>query len=377
MISSDRPPAVPRTVGEPRPRPVRVLYVSPRLPPPGGIATLMEILVQNGLPGDFRIEVVNTAARGRKMHAGPSLTVREVGRNIAILLNLAKTLLFFRPDIVHVNCSVARTGIFRDLLSASAARLAGARVLTHYHGSICRFVEKPGVPVAALHGLIARSGANVASNARDLAYVRLSGRARGGTYCLPNYVDVSRVSEPSRTPRPAPPRLQAIYVGALTRPKGAHDIVEVARRRPGIDFTLVSASVVDSFRPVMESLPSNVRVRVNLTDAELKQALVDSTFFMFLSYHEGFPLAVTEAMCAGLPIVATEVGSIPEMIDEGEGGFLCAPGDIGAALAALDKLVASPRLREMGQYNCRKARAQYTFEVVGARLVEIYSALLH
>jgi glycosyltransferase involved in cell wall biosynthesis len=356
---------------------IRILYVSPRLPPPGGIATLMDILSRKGLPGHFRIEVVNTSALGRKMHAKTSFSVRELRRNIGILIKVAKALLVFRPDIVHINCSLARTGIIRDLICAATAGMGHARVLTHYHGSILRFVQEPGVHVNVLDHLIARSQVNIVSNTLDLEYMRQTGRANGGTFCLPNYVDADRFSQPGQTPYPAArARLRGIYVGALTQAKGAFDVVEVARRRPDIDFTLVSASVVDSFRPVMESLPPNVTMQINLTNGELKQALRESAFFVFLSYHEGFPLAVTEAMCSGLPVVATKVGSVPEMIDEGEGGFLCAPGDISGALAALDKLVASARLSEMGEYNYRKARANYTFDVVGPRLVEIYHALL-
>lgn len=357
---------------------VRVLYVSPRPPPAGGIATLTETLIRNGLPGDFRIDVVNTAARGREMHAAASFSGSEVSRNITILADLATALVCFRPDIVHLNCSLARTGIFRDLVCASAARFAGASVVTHYHGSVSRWVEEPGLPVAALHRLIALSRVNIASNAPDLTYIHRSGLAKGGAYCLPNYVDGDRFSEPRQTPHTAARvRLRGIYVGGLTEPKGALDVLEVARRRPDIDFTLVSSSVVPSFKPVMESLPPNVTIRIDLTDGELKEALRESAFFIFLSHHEGFPLAVTEAMCSGLPVVATKVGSVPEMIDEGVGGFLCAPGDISGALVALDKLIDSAHLPEMGEYNCRKARAYYTFDVVGARLVEIYRSLLH
>jgi len=312
------------------------------------------------------------------MHANASLfTLSEIRRNVSILANLARALVSFRPDIVHVNCSLARTGVFRDLVCACAARLAGARVLTHYHGSVTRWVEKPGLPVAALHRLIALSRANIASNAPDRAYIHRCGRAKGGTYCLPNYVDGDWLSQRRQTPHlDAHASLRGIYVGALTRTKGALDVVEVARRRPDIKFMLVSASIVDSFRAVMDSLPPNVTIGIDLTDDALKQALRESAFFIFLSHHEGFPLAVTEAMCSGLPVVATKVGSVPEMIDEGEGGFLCSPGDVDGALVALDKLIASARLPQMGEYNRRKARAQYTFDAVGPKLVAIYSSLM-
>ncbi|MCX6545091.1 MAG: glycosyltransferase family 4 protein [Acidobacteria bacterium] len=337
----------------------------------------MDILSRRGLPGDFRVEVVNTSAPGRKMHAATSFSARELRRNTGILAKLAKALLVFRPDIVHINCSLARTGIVRDWTCAAAAHVGRARVLTHYHGSIAQFVKEPGIHVNLLHRLMVRSQVNIVSNTPDLEYVHRTSPARDGAFYLPNYVDAEQFFPSRPVPNPADrARRQGIYVGALTQQKGALDVVEVARRRPDIDFTLVSASVVDSFKPAMESLPQNVTLRVNLTNDELTQALRESTFFIFLSYHEGFPLAVTEAMCSGLPVIATNVGSVPEMIDEGKGGELCSPGDVDGALAALDRFVAAGRFRDMGEHNRRKALAHFTFDVVGPRLVEIYNALL-
>ncbi len=366
----------PRGMIQKHSRAVRVLYVSPVFPPAGGIASLMHILLRNGLPGEFCLEVVSTSVMGRKMHAGPSFSMKEGRRNVSILLRLAKALASFRPDIVHFNCSLARTGIFRDLIGVTAARLIGARVVTHYHGSITRFAEGGGLPVVVLHAVMGRSSTNIASNAPDLEYIHRIGRARGETLCLPNYVDADRFIPLERKASMPRARRRGIYVGALTPGKGAFDIVEVARLRPAIDFVLVSASVSDSFRPVLGSLPPNVSLQIDLTAEALRQALGESDFFVFLSHHEGFPLALTEAMCSGLPVVSTNVGSVPEMIDEGKGGFLCAPGDVTEALSALDKLVASEKLLEMGEYNRRKARATYTFDVVGLQLAEIYHALL-
>lgn len=337
----------------------------------------MEILSSKGLPGDFRVEIVDTSALGREMHGGMSFGVGELRRNTAILMKLARAVWRFRPQIVHINCSLARSGVFRDLTCGVTAWMAGAKVLTHYHGSIPWFAEKPGLPVTVLKRLITLSQVNIASNTPDMEYIRQTGCAKGDVLFLPNYVDPDQFAASARTPRVAAGgRLRAIYVGALTQGKGVLDILEVARQRPDIDFTLVTASVVDSFKPLIASLPPNVTLRIGLTTEELRQALRESDVFVFLSYHEGFPLAVTEAMCAGLPVVATKVGSVPEMIDEGEGGFLCAPGDIGGALAALDRLVASGRLPEIGEYNRRKALANYTFDVVGPKLVDIYHALL-
>jgi glycosyltransferase involved in cell wall biosynthesis len=74
--------------------------------------------------------------------------------------------------------------------------------------------------------------------------------------------------------------------------------------------------------------------------------------FVFPSHYEGMPMAVLEAMAAGLPVVATSVGGIPELVADGVNGILIAPRAPRDLSAALEKLCKDARLRsEMGHKN--------------------------
>ena len=90
--------------------------------------------------------------------------------------------------------------------------------------------------------------------------------------------------------------------------------------------------------------------------------------------YEGFPVSVAEAMAAGLPVVASPVGALPEMIDVPAGGFLAAPEDVDGYVDALERLTREPALRQkMGQHNRQKARREYDYTVVTRQLCEIYA----
>ena len=65
-------------------------------------------------------------------------------------------------------------------------------------------------------------------------------------------------------------------------------------------------------------------------DAEKDKLLQESTLFMLPSYQEGLPMAILDAMAYGLPIVSTYVGGIPQLIQNGESGYLAQPGDCQA-----------------------------------------------
>jgi len=87
---------------------------------------------------------------------------------------------------------------------------------------------------------------------------------------------------------------------------------------------------------------------------------------------EGFGLAIAEAMACGLPVVASNCSAIPELIDNGKGGFLCPVGDVDGFAEKINILAESPDLRrEMGGYNRAKVEKMFTLD----RMVDEYQML--
>jgi glycosyltransferase involved in cell wall biosynthesis len=98
--------------------------------------------------------------------------------------------------------------------------------------------------------------------------------------------------------------------------------------------------------------------------------------FVLSSSMEGLPLAVLEAMAAGLPVVATAVGGLPNLIDDGKTGFLVPSGDENAMRDRLRALRADPALaRAVGERGRTLARARYSREQMVSRYLSLYAEM--
>ncbi|MEM7770704.1 MAG: glycosyltransferase family 4 protein, partial [Cyanobacteria bacterium P01_A01_bin.37] len=97
--------------------------------------------------------------------------------------------------------------------------------------------------------------------------------------------------------------------------------------------------------------------------ADIPELLAKSQIFALISHWEGFPRTIIEAMRAGLPVIASQVGGVSEAVLDGETGFCVARQDVATLRERLAKLVAEPELRvQMGQAGRRRYEANFTFQ---------------
>jgi len=110
---------------------------------------------------------------------------------------------------------------------------------------------------------------------------------------------------------------------------------------------------------------------------ELLKVRLTSDIYVLPSYAEGLPIAMLEAMAAGLPVVASRVGSIPELIEEGVNGFLIDPGDVEALADRIVKLAKDRELRHrMGQRNIEKVTKSYSLDRAMQDLNNLYAEVI-
>ena len=366
---------------------VRILLVSALPPPTGGIQTWTEILCERGLPAPFELELVDTRVTRRHQNIPPKLSLAEAKRFLKIVWTIYRALRSGRFSIMHLNCSLTMTATPRNLVSALIARRVRVPYVVHLRGTLSvptgnslasrfyrwayRTMFKGAAAILALGQPSYRS------------VLELGDFANKTVPLLPNFVDFRSVQE--RVPRTESCEdLRVIFTGALVESKGIYTVVEAAELVQGPQFQLVGDGPPESRQALLQhirnrGLQERVTVSGPITSREVLGMLSNSDVFLFPSKFrfEGFPNSVSEAMAVGLPVVASTVGAIPEMIDVGQGGYLAAPDDIKSYAEALIRLRDEPSLRtRMGAYNRQKALREYDYEVVVKELCNVYDRIV-
>ncbi|MGV1100371.1 glycosyltransferase family 4 protein [Thiovibrio sp. JS02] len=163
--------------------------------------------------------------------------------------------------------------------------------------------------------------------------------------------------------------VKVLFCGNLTKRKGANLLPQLAEKLEGGIEILYTTGL-----RTKGAIPGGHKLRNigAVAYGDMAKVYQDVDMLFSPSVREGFGLAVAEAMATGLPVVASECSSLPELIDSGRGGFLCQVGDVEEFSNKINKLAASFGLcREMGQYNRERVEQKFTLE----RMVREYSEL--
>lgn len=152
-------------------------------------------------------------------------------------------------------------------------------------------------------------------------------------------------------------RVRILFVGGDFERKGGYDLLEAARPFAArVELHLVTGSEV--------RIPPGIRALVHRglqpQSAELVELYAAADLFVLPSRGDCFPQVVAEALASGLPVVATNVGAISEMVTPGHNGFLVHRGEVGELSTAIARLIDdTPLRRGMGQASLALARAEH------------------
>lgn len=290
-------------------------------------------------------------------------------RDLRGLLELVALFRRERPDIVHANSSKA------GVLGRLAAALSGV-----------------SIRIFTVHGWAFAAHSAVAS-ALYLRAERMMRPLTTATICVAESERASGVASRACNPKrtivirngvdanaPVPIRADGavatiVAVGRLQQPKDPLTLVRALHRlRAGFSAVIVGDG------PERASLEAEIR-RLGLHETvvlagdrdDVAAVLARADVFVLSSTSEGLPLSILEAMAAGLPVVASSVGGVPEAVKDGVTGLLVPPRDPVRLAAALERLLVDPALRHrLGSHGHDRVREHFGLEAFQQAHVAVY-----
>ena len=353
----------------------RVLLVAKGAPDRGGIATFVADLCAGDLSRTHELTFLNVAHHGTPEGGKASFgNVRRTLTDAVLVWRHARG-----QDIVHINSALTPTvTVLRAGLLALAARLRGCRVLVHAHGGNieswlttrrARAVFRAAMLPVDLVVAVWESGRAALSDVLGAHRVVL----------VTNGVDTTRFR-----PRPATARVpKVLYVGLLTPRKGVLDLVEASRtlRREGVQHELLLVGGTpdegpDAAEPVRDAARGEATLLGTRPPEQMPAAYAEGDVQCLPSWWEAMPLSVLEGMASGLPVVATDVGEVPRMVEHGVTGYVVPARSPDALASALRKLLTDPeQRRRMGAAGRRRVEERFSSAATARAIAELYERL--
>ncbi|MBX5476307.1 MAG: N-acetyl-alpha-D-glucosaminyl L-malate synthase BshA [Clostridia bacterium] len=285
-------------------------------------------------------------------------------------------------DLVHVHYAVpnAFAAVTARLFLAPERRVP---VVTTLQGTdVTHFGQEPAVFEALAWSL--RRSDRVTAVSLDLKRRAERRFLLRDVALVPNFVDPAvtrRQPDPGLRRRLAPPDALVLVHASNFRPvKRVVDVIRVLAGvvavRPAVLLMIGAGPDLAEARRAAEALGVREHVRFLGATADVSPYLSVADVFVLTSESEGCSLAVLEAMASEVPVVATNVGGLPETVEHGRTGFLHAVGDVQGMVESCLRLADPDLRRTFGDAARERVRASFSADVVLPQYERVYEEAL-
>ena len=333
----------------------------------GGISSVVHVYEQCGFFERFRIRYIATHCDGSAL--------RKLWRAVSALVCYA-TALIRRPALVHVHVA-SRASFWRKSPFFLLAFMLRVPAILHLHGAeFAVFYDRECGPL--------RKGLVSFIFNRCARVVVLSAAWKQWAERMCSNPNVIAIYNPVLMPEKIPPwahrtRGRVLFLGRLGKRKGSYDLLnaaaQIAPSRPDLQLLLGGDGELAEVgaRAAELGLADKVELLGWVQGEDKVRLLATAVLYVLPSYNEGLPVSVLEAMAAGLPILTTPVGGIPEAVTDGVEGFLVEPGDVRALADRLERLLGDPELaKRMGQAARHKVEIAFSANAVVPQVEAMY-----
>lgn len=352
----------------------RILIIGALPPPPGGMETVMKDMCSLNMK-HYELIPFNVA----KTKLIKSNIVFNTANFMYRCVKLIATLAHKRPELVHIHIS-SNIGFWQRATYAKITHLMRSPYILHMHGGEFKEFYEKSTPSKKkiIHTALNQAKAIIVLSAGWKKYFE-SIQKDSKYYVLPNSINMKAI-EKYTLKKDKSSKFKVLFVGRVERKKGIYELLEAISksRIPNLELDIIgpvmeTKSDIDAY---VKKLKIEKKVRFHgaiVSDDRLKY-FSQSDVFILPSYWEAFPISILEGMAFGLPIIATAVGAIPEVVKK-ENGIIIPPKNVNAIVKALQDIKSNSKKISYSSNNKQKVKNNYTTQKFQKNLESIYEQL--
>lgn len=361
-----------------------IVMLGPHRAAPGGISTVLRIYQQSGLDQSWPVVYWATWREHQAAWRGLASAMWLKGQRVLDALGALMQLLWMlhrkQVQAVHAH-SAARGSFWRKSILLQCARMYGRPTLLHIHdGTFVQWYERlNGFAQRAVRGSLKRATCVIVLTpfwARAIGQIQ----PQAHITILPNPVNVAPLIQ-HNSQHSHKRDGTILFMGRLWPEKGVIDLLEAVaalqNRFPKIQLVLAGDGDLPAIQSQAQALGITDRVQLPgwVANQQKQTLLHQATVLVLPSMAEGMPMAVLEAMAAGIPVIASAVGGIPDMLARG-GGMTYPAGNSFELMRLLEYLLSKPdQARQIGARGYKVAQSHYAAHQVMAQLGALYQQL--
>ncbi|MGY3688572.1 glycosyltransferase family 4 protein [Vibrio coralliilyticus] len=340
----------------------------------GGIATVLGVYQQSGFLADNAVRLIATHSTNNRLG--------RVGALLLYISALVKVLFYFafyRVGLAHIHVA-SRGSYLRKSVLVRLIKALGGNVILHLHGAEFRDFyanECDENRKKHIRDTFEMSDVVIVLSSQWIDWAR-------STFHRSEHFQLVYNAVPSLALEASSTSSSTIsFLGRVGERKGVHDLlkamVRVKRHCPDAKLMIGGDGDVEKYRAMARDLglESHVEFLGWVSGQRKLEVLRQTQIYCLPSYNEGFPMGVLEAMSAGIAVVSTYAGGIPDAISHGKEGTLVEAGDSEALADALIELLINQDMNQNYTQNAKqKFDEHFSVQAIIPQVQRIYDAVL-
>jgi glycosyltransferase involved in cell wall biosynthesis len=360
----------------------KILFIV-QLPPPVHGASIMNSYVYNSdkIIESFSIDLVNLQF-SKSIREISRFSFKKIPKAVNFGIEIVRKIISQKPDLVYFTLSPVGYAFYRDVIYVFLVKLFKKKIVFHLHGKgIKKKTDK--VLLKYLYRYVFKNAYVICLSERLICDIEAV--CKSVPFVVPNGVqfqtgDKSKIMEKNGSP------LRILYLSTYARNKGILVLIEALKeiKRQGVHFDArLVGSPSDLTTELLKELIKNqdlsdcIKIIGPLYGDDKKKELQEADIFVHPTFNDCLPLVLMEAMQNSLPVISTYEGAIPDMVIEGETGFLIEKHNVAALVEKIKTLLENKELREkMGKKGYERFINNYTLNHFENNMVRTFQNIL-